>query len=67
MLHNIIIGLVKAMLHANVEISVEGGAAILALATSIILVCVRFAARNKISLITLGQASASTQIFIYFR
>jgi hypothetical protein len=35
----------------------------LAFATKTTKVSVRFAARNKISLMTFGQASASTQIF----
>jgi hypothetical protein len=32
------------------------------LATSVVTICARSAARNKISLMTCGQASASTQI-----
>jgi hypothetical protein len=40
----------------------EGGTRSSLLATSVVMICARWAARNRISLITTGQASASTQI-----
>ncbi|SAG93470.1 Uncharacterised protein [Enterobacter cloacae] len=42
----------------------EGGTRIFWFATSVSGICTRSAARNKISLITFGHASASTQIAI---
>ena len=40
----------------------EGGVRSVVLATSVVMTCARSAARNRISLMTWGQASASTQI-----
>ena len=41
---------------------VEGGVRSVVLATSVVVTCMRSAARKRISLMTWGQASASTQI-----
>jgi hypothetical protein len=50
-----------------VLIKADGGVRKNWLATRVVLICALIAARNKISLITTGQASASTQIFMMYK